>query len=101
MAIAKICDICGTTYEPYGTVIDQEGDMTGDDTYDAIDEENLADADYEFDATGEAPEINGMRFLTVDEYGTVQYSHEMMDLCEDCRDSIQAYIESLMPENNG
>ena len=100
MSFAKKCDICGELYEPYGTVVDQEEDVTaGTDDTTIIDDDNLADADYEFDATGEVPEINGLRWLTVDEYGNVQYSHPIMDICEDCRDAIQGYIETLMPEN--
>lgn len=83
---AKICDICGRTYEPYGTVIEQEEELTPSGDADIINDESLDDADYDFTATGEEPEINGFRFLTIDEYGTVQYEHEMMDMCETCRD---------------
>lgn len=85
---AKICDICGRTYEPYGTVIEQEEELTPSSDADIIDDESLDDADYDFTATGEEPEINGLRFLTIDEYGTVQYEHEMMDTCETCRDML-------------
>lgn len=100
MAIAKICDVCGTPYEPYGTIIEQEEDTSATDNPIEIDEDTLDDADYDFANTGEEPEINGMRFLTIDPYGSVQYSHEMMDLCEDCRDAITNYIQGLMPQNN-
>ena len=102
MSFAKKCDICGELYEPYGTVIDQEEDATAtaEDNEDIIiSDENLANADYDFDATGEAPEINGFRWLTVDEYGNVQYSHTIWDICETCRDAIMDYIVTLMPEN--
>lgn len=100
MAIAKICDVCGATYEPYGTIIEQEEDTSATGNPIEIDEDNLYDADYDFTATGEEPEINGMRFLTIDAYGSVQYNHEMMDLCENCRNAIANYIQGLMPQNN-
>ena len=82
--IAKICDCCGRTYEPYGTVIDQEEDL--DQNEENLNEETLEDEDADYEVLEEAPEINGMMYTTIDAYGTKQYSHEMRDLCETCRD---------------
>jgi hypothetical protein len=93
---AKICDICGRTYEPYGTVIEQEEEMETQDAADIINDDNLADADYDFAATGEEPEINGFRFVTIDEYGSDQYNHELMDTCTTCRDMLLGLRNAIM-----
>lgn len=97
--IGKICDLCGKMYVPYGAIIEQEDVIAPVD--DILSEEAVELLDYETgnpsaedDASGQTPEENGFRFLTVDPYGAVQYEHEKYDLCPECMSEFKDLIES-------
>lgn len=96
--IGKICDLCGKMYVPYGVVVEQEDSVVEiADIYDSeqieLFDDSLEESEPD-DASGEVPEENGFRFLTIDPYGGIQYEHDKYDLCPDCMAQFKALIES-------
>lgn len=97
--IGKICDLCGKMYVPYGAIIEQEDviaevdDILSEEQQELFDFETLEENEPD-DASGETPEENGFRFLTIDPYGAIQFEHDKYDLCQDCMTEFKNLIES-------